>query len=139
MSAPEAGRVSVSRDALRADLAEMEMRLRVYFDGRLNSKADSAMVLMLENRMTAIVTDLHARFDGTTKDIRLIQEGLRLSDERRRVSADTLAAETERRRSTLAEIADTADRKFTRSERMAGLVIALVSVLVTVYFSSKGF
>jgi hypothetical protein len=37
-------RITVSRDALRADLAEMELRLRVYFDEQLRHKADAATV-----------------------------------------------------------------------------------------------
>jgi hypothetical protein len=37
--------VSVSRDALRADLAEMELRLRIYFDEQLKHKADAAEVI----------------------------------------------------------------------------------------------
>jgi len=37
-------RITVSRDALRADLAEMELRLRVYFDEQLKHKADASTV-----------------------------------------------------------------------------------------------
>lgn len=37
--------ITVSRDALRADLAEMELRLRVYFDEQLKHKADIATVV----------------------------------------------------------------------------------------------
>ncbi len=41
---PEPRTVTVSRDALRADLAEMELRLRVYFDDQLRHKADMSVV-----------------------------------------------------------------------------------------------
>ncbi len=37
--------ITVSRDALRADLAEMELRLRVYFDEQLKHKADISVVV----------------------------------------------------------------------------------------------
>lgn len=43
------GRITVSRDALRADLAEMELRLRGYFDVQLSNKADVA-ALQNENQ-----------------------------------------------------------------------------------------
>lgn len=36
------GRISVSRDALRAELAEMELRLRAYFDTQLANKVDQS-------------------------------------------------------------------------------------------------
>ncbi len=36
--------ITVSRDALRADLAEMELRLRLYFDDQLRNKASAATV-----------------------------------------------------------------------------------------------
>lgn len=49
----ETPRISVSRDALRADLAEMELRLRVYFDERLAAKANQADLSELLLRQAA--------------------------------------------------------------------------------------
>lgn len=46
--------ISVSRDALRADLAEMELRLRSYFDARIAGKAESSELEQLIKRI-----DLH--------------------------------------------------------------------------------
>ncbi len=37
--------ITVSRADLRADLAEMELRLRIYFDDQLKHKADIAQVI----------------------------------------------------------------------------------------------
>lgn len=42
--AEDASRISVSRDALRADLAEMELRLRIFLEDQLRQKADAATV-----------------------------------------------------------------------------------------------
>lgn len=42
MSEDTPSRITVSRDALRADLAEMELRLRTYFDEQLRHKANAA-------------------------------------------------------------------------------------------------
>jgi hypothetical protein len=48
-------RISVSRDALRAELSEMELRLRIYFDDQLKHKADSAMVLEFALKFVSLV------------------------------------------------------------------------------------
>ena len=40
-------RINVSRDALRAELAEMELRLRIYFDDRLSHKAEASELVTL--------------------------------------------------------------------------------------------
>jgi hypothetical protein len=61
----EPSRITVSRDALRADLAEMELRLRLYFDERLNHKADSGALaeyaLRLDKLDRGEFTDVHRR------------------------------------------------------------------------------
>lgn len=54
MGEQEAARISVSRDALRADLAEMELRLRVYFDDQLRHKQDSAPFIELALKVDAL-------------------------------------------------------------------------------------
>ena len=45
MADDQPSRITVSRDALRADLAEMELRLRLYFDDQLRYKADRGAFL----------------------------------------------------------------------------------------------
>jgi hypothetical protein len=52
--AEEPRQISVSRDALRADLAELELRLRGYFDASLAQKANHNTVIELTKRI-----DLH--------------------------------------------------------------------------------
>jgi hypothetical protein len=75
-------RISVSRDALRADLAEMELRLREWIAKQLETKADETIVLAMANQMT----DLRARavfqdgplaqaINDNTKEIRKFAEG----------------------------------------------------------------
>lgn len=55
----------MSRDALRADLAEMELRLRLYFDEQLKHKADRAevaeMKLTLDGLDRGDFTPVHER------------------------------------------------------------------------------
>lgn len=46
-------RISVSRDALRAELAEMELRLRIYFDEQLKHKASAAEFAEMHLRFIA--------------------------------------------------------------------------------------
>ena len=50
---PASNRISVSRDALRAELAEMELRLRIYFDEQLKHKASAAEFAELSLRFMA--------------------------------------------------------------------------------------
>lgn len=47
-------RITVSRDALRADLAELELRIVRQIDERMQHKADAAPVLDLLNRVSAM-------------------------------------------------------------------------------------
>lgn len=58
-------RITVSRDALRADLAEMELRLRLYFDDQLRHKADAGPVYELIAKVDALdrgdFTESHRR------------------------------------------------------------------------------
>ncbi len=66
-------------------------------------------------------------------EIRSVQEQLRLAAERVVVAATTLATETERRRSELADANTDTDRTFTRRHALAGLALALLAVIVTYY------
>lgn len=50
----ETGRISVSRDALRADLAEMELRLRTYFDERISHTASAESVRDVSHRLGSL-------------------------------------------------------------------------------------
>lgn len=64
----------LNRDALRAELAEMELRLRIYFDDQLKHKADGASVISLELAMDKLergdFTDAQARaIDGRVNAI----------------------------------------------------------------------
>lgn len=62
-------RVSVSRDTLRAELAEMELRLRAFLDDQLRHKADQAMVVEL-----ALKVDAQSRGDFTEAQKRALDE-----------------------------------------------------------------
>lgn len=57
-------RINVSRDALRADLAEMELRLRVYFDNQLQHKADKSELAGLIVRVNDLEKSRQARDRG---------------------------------------------------------------------------
>jgi hypothetical protein len=59
--------ITVSRDALRADLAEMELRLRTYFDVQLVQKASAADVVLLQSQASAF-----ARGEFTEAQLRSI-------------------------------------------------------------------
>lgn len=103
-------RVTVSRDALRADLAEMELRLRVYFDDQLKHKADSATVSELALKM-----DKLDRGEWTEVHRRALEE---------------LIKGQERRES---------DKSWTSRERTFGVavvIMTLISLVASLWFST---
>jgi hypothetical protein len=75
--------------------------------------------------------DVAEALRGLASDIRTLQEASRLSSERVKVAADTLAIETERRRKELAETDSQSDRRFSRREKLAGLGATLLVGLLT--------
>lgn len=58
-------------------------------------------------------------------EARTMREESRIRDERVAVAADTLATETERRRSELADTITSTDRKFTRREKQIGWALTV--------------
>ena len=95
----EPARITVSRDALRADLAEMELRLRVYFDEQLRHKADSGEFAKLALRVDQMdrgeFTDVH-----------------------RRALVDLIEAQSQERE----------DRSWTFKQRVGGFITAVTAV-----------
>lgn len=66
-------RISVSRDTLRAELAEMELRLRVFFEAQLQGKADKADLIELKLAMSKFeqgefTTAMHRTVDERIED-----------------------------------------------------------------------
>ena len=64
--------LTLGREMLRAELAEMELRLRIYFDERLIRKADAGLVTSLELSM-----DKLERGDFTTAQLNAIDARIR--------------------------------------------------------------
>jgi hypothetical protein len=54
MAEPEQKVITVSRDALRADLSDLELRLREYLDTRLELKANAHDLFLLTERVDAV-------------------------------------------------------------------------------------
>jgi anti-sigma factor RsiW len=80
----EIGRITVSRDALRADLAEMELRLRLYFDDALKKKASAAEVAIIRADVKVLNDALAARDRGefTKAQMLALDEHLEAAGER---------------------------------------------------------
>jgi hypothetical protein len=88
-------RISVSRDALRAELAEMELRLRVYFDEQLKHKAENTYVLDIAHKLDRIdrgeFTEVHERAIAARIDRRLGEKSATVWTARERLAAATTA------------------------------------------------
>lgn len=107
----EPTRITVSRDALRADLAEMELRLRLYFDERLSTKAEAASLERLSGQMIDV---RRGEFTDAFKRaiVGIVEE-----------TQDELS-----------------DKGWTRRERLIGIlamILAVVSFAFTVYVSTS--
>lgn len=107
---------------VEAQLAEHSQHL-----SRINGSID---------RFTDVTRDAAAATRELSSEIRTLQEEGRLAAERVRVAAATLATETERRRAELAETVSSGDRRFSKRERLAALLIALVAALAAVYIAT---
>ncbi len=81
MATDEPGRISVSRDHLRADLAEMELRLRSYIEALMATKADAAAVDRLMTRIVSLEATRTLRDAGelSPAQTRVIDEQIRVS------------------------------------------------------------
>jgi hypothetical protein len=90
--------VTVSREALRADLAEMELRLRIYFDDQLKHKAD-----------VGAFTDVALRFDRLDRG--------EWTDTHRRALVDLIENITQ----------GESDRSWSRRERVMGILVGGIS------------
>ena len=111
MADGEGQRISVSESTLRAALAEMELRLRVYFDEQLKHKAEKGDVAILAQSVNALdrgdFTPVHERALTDFIDNHLSQQ---------------------------------ADRGWTARERRLGVVAILLTVLMfasSIYFGVR--
>ena len=125
--------ITISRAALRVELLELEIRLKEYFDTRLANKAEIALVTALEHRLESIIHMFNTRIDTNGKAIQVIQENNRLDKERVVVAAQTLAAETERRREVLAGQEQRRDRKWSKTQWLITTLVAVTAIVVTYY------
>ena len=115
IAAAQGAPITVSRAALRLELLEMEIRLKSYYDGRL---------------------------EPIIHDVRALQEEGRAAKLAVAVAASTLATETERRREELALSIQKTDRKwFLRGNKttwvvgfiaFGSLVLAVINALHTI-------
>jgi cell division protein FtsL len=83
-------------------------------------------------RINGSIDDSTQALSNLAGEIRELREDSRLREERVVVAAETLATETERRRSELADTATSADRAFTRREKVMGLALSLAVGAVAV-------
>ena len=111
-------RISVSRDALRADLAELELRLRVFIETELYKKADRADMVEALTRIKEL-------------------EDLRRARDRGEL---TPALQREVRALARAETEQEASREWTGRERLLAVMsvttagaMALLSILLAIH------
>lgn len=115
-------------------MARSDQEQRAYDDGVLAERLDGI------DRHFATINGSIEKFaisnSELASEIRTVQEQLRLAAERVTVAAKTLADETERRRAALETETGTADRRWTKRQQLAALLIALIAALAAVYLAT---
>lgn len=116
-----------------------EVEVSEFDRGKLVGREEGRVAQMLEQHATALQKISGSIERGVAEsatlaaEVRRLGEEARLREERVVAAAEALAKETERRRSTLADDAASSDRRFTRGERLAGLLIAAIVAALAIY------
>lgn len=116
MTPDEPARITISRDALRADLAEMELRLRTWIGSQLEQKAN-----------VADLERLVARMDAHEDNIRVFARG-DFTDAQKR-AFNSLIDEN------LKEHTDTGWTMRQRYLAVAALLVSIVAVVSSIYLA----
>jgi hypothetical protein len=134
MANDEPNRINVSRDALRADLAEMELRLRTWIDTQLNTKADSTALVALNQK----VADLNAK--AVMRDGPLMQDIRRYESDMRSLSEGNFTDAQKRALQLLmdANLKDHTDSGWTMRQRyiaVAALFVSIAAIIASIYLA----
>lgn len=122
-------RISVSREALRAELAELELRLTKYLDNELHEKANKVEVVALA---TSVQDKANAREFGKMQ--------VHLSDVQKAVTdlADQIRVQdkvNEALRAKSKEIAESTASNFTRREKALAAVMGACALAIQLWSS----
>ena len=134
MAAEEPSRITISRDALRADLAEMELRLRTWIGGQLEQKANVTDLARLQNQVTEIAAKVVYREGPLMDDIRAYEENMRsfsrgdFTDAQKRAFNQIIDA-------NLKEHTDTGWTMRQRYIAVAALLVSVVAVISSIYLA----
>jgi hypothetical protein len=126
-------RISVSREALRAELAELELRLIKYLDEQLHEKANKVEIVALA---TSVQDKANAREFGELrlsvathdKALKELQEQLRIQEK-----------VNEALREKAKETAEKSASNFTRGEKVIATLLTLIALGIQLYVVTGGF
>ena len=125
-------RISVSREALRAELAELELRLVQYLDKQLHEKANKvevvAMATALQDKANAREFELlRSAVTAHQGELKLLADQIKIQDE---VNKALRANAKETRENTTAN--------FTRGEKVIAAVLGIVALAIQVIAVTGG-
>lgn len=126
-------RVSVSRDTLRAELAEMELRLRTYFAEVLALKADSIVVNKLQNDFTLLQKTALLQEGPIARQVASHEQSLRRLEDGEFTKSIELAVGG----MIASQLAKKDSVGWTARERkiaITGLLLTGISVVTTIFF-----
>lgn len=127
-------RLSISRDALRADLAEMELRLRTWIGTQLEQKADAEDVVRIQAQVTELAAKVVYREGPLMNDIRTYEENMRsfsrgdFTEAQKRAFNQIIDA-------NLKEHTDTGWTQRQRYIAVVALLVSMVAVISSIYLA----
>lgn len=125
-------RITVSRETLRAELAELELRLTMYLDKQLYEKANKVEIVALQ---TAVQDKANAiQFEQLTANVKeLAREVMQARFEIEHQKKVNTALKEQHK-----ELATTSEASFTRKEKLIGGFLALVALGFQAYMVTQG-
>ncbi len=140
MSEPETAREAHARgqkegrmDALLAEHSEHLAKIngsieRAALAEEALEKVVASLDVHTQDALRKLEVQLKLAIANVASDVRTLNEDARLRDERVSVAARTLATETERRRTELADTASAGSNKFTRRQQIAALALTVIGL-----------
>jgi len=125
-------RISVSREALRAELAELELRLVKYLDDQLHEKANKVEIVALA---TAVQDKANAReFAELRLSVSTHEKALKELQEQLRIQEKV----NEALRIKAKETAEQSASNFTRGEKVIATLLTLIALGIQLYVVTGG-
>jgi replicative DNA helicase len=125
-------RISVSRETLRAELSELELRLTKYLDQQLHEKANKVEIVALA---TAVQDKANAREFGRLQEA-FTRHDIALQDLVKQLQIQKEVNEALKKQAK--EVEAQSESKFTKKEKLFGAILAVVTISIQLWVATGG-